>query len=258
MIKYYKEKKNKSEYTVELNQLKKKYNVIELSSIEDIQEKNLYKTLDKETLFVITTGSMSEVRSIKQKELPKFCNVFIYMSADLYNRTILKDKQSMYKEFRDLMIIANPKISKRCIYQLYLRTDKNIEKSIEIINKGVLTVRQLDKIIPPIDINIYASDIILPLLNKKLSRTFMKDLETFINTLTEKGAFYAINKYLNSLYELKLQQLLNTLPKDKEWMEDQLKQLRVNEILNMKLQFNNSSYRLFKVILQERINNVRI
>lgn len=257
MTKYLREKKNKTEYTIELNLLKKTYNVIELKSINDITEKNLYKALGKDTLFCIVTSSSEELKTVKQKELPRHCHIHVYMSADLYNKILMKNKQTLYKEFRSTMLLTNPKISKKCIYQLYVRTDKSIEKSVEIVNNGVTTVRQLDKVIPPLDMNIYASDIILPILNKKLPKTYMHDLAIFFNTLGEKGAFYAINKYLNTLYELKLNQLLGNIPKDKEWMEDLLKKIMVNELLDLKLEFNNSHYKMLKIILQERINNVR-
>lgn len=231
--------------------LKARYKTFTLTSIKDIKTSLLYKRLNRDTAFICkveSQGVLDDFKAYYEQNLYTLKHIyfFIFLSPRLYKQVSKSKKKSQYQEFKEAVIVMNPRVRRSMIYELYRRIGNDLDKAKEyVINKDITTLAKLNKVLPISEKIYYTSDII----NYYLDNSYMKEKEYIyaVNLLlNQMGSNYLLNtlrKQVKSLYFKKLHSLINN-------NEDfTTTNLRINEILTFYITLENIGEEEVRIVL---------
>ena len=256
MIQYRKKFSDASKKSVFISTLSKTNVVYQLSSIEDIKPNMLMIPIEKGIAFVFEVSNIADAKEIinYSKEVDNDITFVLILPTEIYTKLINSNKKTSYEEFKEVAIVLVPDINRKLLYQIFRRTGNDYDKVREIlIDKEIRSIKELEKQYP-LDKQVFISNIIDPILYKRRGfklTTWEDDLEFFVKSFSRQYLYKAATKYINELYRDKINTLEQNTNNINEYRKAMLLDMRVNEILMLKLLIIKSNYnRIYLDILR--------
>lgn len=239
MMKVIKKDRNTKKY---VNSLKKEFTVYEVDSADKIKTSYLYQKVGQPTIVVGYPTKFEEVKEFKSYKMPEKIRLILVLREQEYAIVQKESIKSKYQLFKEQVVPYKPDINRKLLYELYRRV-QDPEVAKELIDKGVVSVRGLDKLVPKADI--YPSDIFTPMLAKQRYYNKDKQLKMALDFVDKFGNDYALNifkKYFRALYNEKMKKMLG----DTKFTNPYIDEIRVNEVFYIYtvLELLNNSYLL--------------